>query len=959
MAQLFIVAAVSFVASAVAAYALRPKAPPSAGPNLQDNRVVGTEYGQPIPHIFGHPWLAPQIIWASAKRAIPTTTTEGGKGGGGVDVTTYSYEVDVLLMFSANPAVGCSRVKLNGKLVYNILGTASQSTLTNNANAPWRRMTFYDGNASQLPDPVYEAAVGSGNAPAYRGFTTMFIEALQLDSGGNLPNITAEIYTAGTGTAVRAPWVSDSDTVLLLHCEGADGSNIFVDESPNGSGISLLNAMEVDTAQFAVGAASADHPAGGGAIEATLGTAGLMTGDFCVDLWVDDGTTACLMYMSGGGQLYNGFFRDYGGPILNIATNHTGGVFHHYRINRSGATIYAWLDGVLSDSNTYTGTVDMQVINFGRYVPNNNLFITGWSDEIRVSRVSRGTTTFIPNAGGDVVTIVEATLKDVVDALLLRSGLSAGQIDTSALTAITKPVRALSVPLGATRAPLEELMRSHFFDFVLRDKLIAVPLGAASSVTIPYADMGASSSPAGDPDPLPITDGNDIEIPSRVAVRYMNIDADCVIDIQQADRLVSAAVTTQTVDVPLGLTAGEAKQLADVLDMHQLVAARRSKIKLLGTYAKSEVTDVMTLTAEDGSTYRQRALQLTEQQGVREFEMVADDASVLIAAGVTSTDYAPSTTVTAPPDTLLEVMDIANLRDVDNDPGPYVAARGTSTPWPGAKVFTSPDDTTYSEQASITESAVMGSCATTLGNWAGGNVFDETNTLTVQVGSGILASVTRDQVLAGTINAALVGGSEIIHFRTATLLTGGMYLLSGLLRGRRGTERAMTGHAANERFVLLQMSGLRRVPMQASDVGLLRYFKGVTLGRSIGTATAEQLVPAGVAVKPWSPVDIRAARNPSTSDITLTWSRRTRFGTNFNTSVCPLGESAEAYIVEIYTSGAFSTVVRTLAQVSSASAAYTSAQQVADFGSNQATVHVRVYQISAAVGRGFPGQASV
>jgi hypothetical protein len=33
---------------------------------------------------------------------------------------------------------------------------------------------------TQLPDPTYEAAVGVGNAPAYRTRTTIFIEGLNL-----------------------------------------------------------------------------------------------------------------------------------------------------------------------------------------------------------------------------------------------------------------------------------------------------------------------------------------------------------------------------------------------------------------------------------------------------------------------------------------------------------------------------------------------------------------------------------------------------------------------------------------------------------------------------------------------------------------------------------------------------------------------------------------------------------
>jgi hypothetical protein len=39
--------------------------------------------------------------------------------------------------------------------------------------------------------------------------------------------------------------------------------------------------------------------------------------------------------------------------------------------------------------------------------------------------------------------------------------------------------------------------------------------------------------------------------------------------------------------------------------------------------------------------------------------------------------------------------------------------------------------------------------------------------------------------------------------------------------------------------------------------------------------------------------------------------------------------------------------------------AYTSAQQVADFGSNQLAIHARIYQVSSSVGMGYPLQTSI
>jgi hypothetical protein len=52
-------------------------------------------------------------------------------------------------------------------------------------------------------------------------------------------------------------------------------------------------------------------------------------------------------------------------------------------------------------------------------------------------------------------------------------------------------------------------------------------------------------------------------------------------------------------------------------------------------------------------------------------------------------------------------------------------------------------------------------------------------------------------------------------------------------------------------------------------------------------------------------------------------------------------------------------VVRTLTELTSPAATYTAAQQTADFGAPQTLVYVRIVQLSAAVGRGFPAHASL
>ena len=93
-------------------------------------------------------------------------------------------------------------------------------------------------------------------------------------------------------------------------------------------------------------------------------------------------------------------------------------------------------------------------------------------------------------------------------------------------------------------------------------------------------------------------------------------------------------------------------------------------------------------------------------------------------------------------------------------------------------------------------------------------------------------------------------------------------------------------------------------------------------------------------------------------DVLITWHRRTRLACNFGSGLVPLGEASEAYDVEVYATSGYATVLRT-ERVTEREFAYTAAMQIADFGTVQGTVYVRIYQISATVGRGHYYQGAL
>jgi len=299
------------------------------------------------------------------------------------------------------------------------------------------------------------------------------------------------------------------------------------------------------------------------------------------------------------------------------------------------------------------------------------------------------------------------------------------------------------------------------------------------------------------------------------------------------------------------------------------------------------------------------------------------------------------------------------IRDADDDAGFYAAAcaRDPLATWAGASLYASSDGgASYTLLASLPNEATMGYTTDVLGDFAGGNIPDELNSVNVTLLNGTLSSTDYAGLLAGT-NACVIG-DEILYFRDATLQANGSYTLTGFLRGRRGSEYAMADHAIGDRFVLLNTANLVRIAQTTADIGTTKLFNPVTAGSTLAAATAQAFTNFGTGLKPYAPVHLGGGRNAA-GDLTINWTRRGRISGEWRDSVdVPLGEVSEAYEVEIYADGTYATVKRTISGLSSASASYTAAQQTTDFGSPQTTVYFRVYQLSATVGRGHAASGS-
>jgi hypothetical protein len=302
-------------------------------------------------------------------------------------------------------------------------------------------------------------------------------------------------------------------------------------------------------------------------------------------------------------------------------------------------------------------------------------------------------------------------------------------------------------------------------------------------------------------------------------------------------------------------------------------------------------------------------------------------------------------------------VNINMLRDSDNDPGFYVAASGTNATWPGAVLFKSSDNgASYQQIATITSAATMGRVIGTLGNFAGGNIPDEINRITVRLERGTLSSVSYASFLGG-VQAAVIG-DEIVLFRDAVLNGDGTYTVSGFLRGQRGSDYAMSQHGTAERFILLNATSIQRIPGVTADLHMPRLYKAVTVGGSLAKTTAQTFTNDGAGLKPYAVVHVGGGRNAD-GDVLINWTRRSRISGEWRSGVnVPIGEEAEAYEVEICDAG-YTTVKRTITGLTSPTATYSAADQTADGITPGDPVALRIFQLSSIVGRGYEARATI
>lgn len=556
-------------------------------------------------------------------------------------------------------------------------------------------------------------------------------------------------------------------------------------------------------------------------------------------------------------------------------------------------------------------------------------------------------------------------LRSIVDALHQRVRLPAWLANTTALTQV---VRGFSWTQGVAKSILAPLLELHDVDPRCHDFGIDyVPRGGASTGTLETEWMIRLESGKRHE----ITVANDTDLPRRLFLTFADVNADQQPNSALAQRSAVSVGSDRDLTIDMTSTAmdvDEAQQLAERLMRRRWFERFTISNALTPKELALELTDGKVLEL-DGKTITARVTkQKIAANGRLDLEWVNDSpgiADLVPAVGAPAAGRPPSVLL-VPGLTKGFLFDIPMVSDAHDQTNPflYVAAApfDETVYWPGSDFLVSDSGAsgTYDsgwDAIGATDATDWGLTQEALGT-ASPSVIDYGNTLDVVMNIGSLESVTEAELLADpALNLVLIGspagGWEMVQFITATLTAPKSYTLSGFIRGVRGTEQLIDGHASGDAIVVVS-SLLKKHSVSAASIGDTAYIKPITQGRSEGSGVAQTLTFTSATLKPLSVSDVQVARTGNVWGID--WLRRTRIGGNLiDGRNVPLGETSEAYEVDIYDGD---TIVRTI-EVTSSSASYTEAQQIADFGSVQNYLTVAVYQMSPSLDlRGFPRFAS-
>jgi hypothetical protein len=372
---------------------------------------------------------------------------------------------------------------------------------------------------------------------------------------------------------------------------------------------------------------------------------------------------------------------------------------------------------------------------------------------------------------------------------------------------------------------------------------------------------------------LSITDGSDTQIPQKVNVSFVNTENDLQEGSRTARRIQHRSPNNNLgLSLPVTLTPEEASSIARRVLWASEVERQKYQFTLPPDRLKVQEGDIVRVVV-DGVRHSIYVTQITRGANyILEVEGVRAQQSVYFQNGVEQAQVAEGQAGAPIPDTTVVVFDGPPLAlDLHNRIGVYFAICNTdrAQAWRGATLYSAVSEASgYLRRADSPGEAVLGTCLVPplpCVEW----LWDDRSGFVVELLGGTLTSCTDQECVEGRNRIAILhptGDWEIIGFAQVEEISETRYRLTRLIRGLRGTEHLMSGHAGGSKIVVLTDRSIGFWERGASGLGTRDFYKGPAVGDLVSAVPSQRARCNGRTMRPLAPSHLDARREPGDRD---------------------------------------------------------------------------------------------
>lgn len=400
------------------------------------------------------------------------------------------------------------------------------------------------------------------------------------------------------------------------------------------------------------------------------------------------------------------------------------------------------------------------------------------------------------------------SLGNLIIDLCARAGLDPDMFDVGSLEGRVRGL--LNSNNNSTISVINGLAQNHLFDVSNYDgKVHFIPRGGEVVRVISMDDL----IDTGDIDKR--TRADSIEVPLTMHLEYFDIDGGLNPDMQTSERSIDSrargSTKMQTAEL---LTSDEAARSVTIT--HKLaIEEQRGTFEFQLTRKHFDLTngDVIEMDGE-----RLRITKTNIDSNSQKYKASFDRKT----AYTSTIKGVPAQQPTPPPDkvigpTIVELLDIPILNDLDDWLGFYIVAERTTPAWVGVAVeFSIDGGQSYFEELSIGSEGVIGYLTAPID--AHPHWYQDMRNLVqfkLEDTRDVIEQYTHRDVLDR--KGLVLIGNEICAFEVADDVDGeGNWTIKNLLRGRKGT--ASVAHAAGERIVFLQYGTVDLIETSLFDI---------------------------------------------------------------------------------------------------------------------------------------------